>query len=347
LRTDKAENQHYVPKMLLRNFAPDGAPEKVYVFDKHTQKVWRKPTSIKNVAAERAFYEFDFDDKYVASAEHVVEQVESNTRPAMERVLTTGTLKTLSDEEKSWLVIFVTLQMLRGRAFREQALDMDKFLIEKIVSSGGDPNDVKNWKPFKDENELKHFSIHFMQSALPEMTSHLALKHMLLMTTPDDYPFLISDNPVTKSNQNDFGPYGNLGLAVRGIQVQMPISPTMMLAFWCPSIIEEMASGHAAVSARRQEALESLFLPSGVNVEEARTAIATCDAAIAITSEMLSAVREGEPLRCVPLNVDFYNSLQVVSAFRFVISNREDFWVPKKMMKDSPDLIRSWAMRLG
>lgn len=33
-------NQHYVPKMLLRNFAPDGVPEKVFVFDKHTQKVW-------------------------------------------------------------------------------------------------------------------------------------------------------------------------------------------------------------------------------------------------------------------------------------------------------------------
>jgi hypothetical protein len=44
---------------------------------------------------------------------------------------------------------------------------------------------------------------------------------------------------VVLQNNNDFAPYGNLGLAVRGIE-HLPLSSTLMLALYCPSIREEM-----------------------------------------------------------------------------------------------------------
>lgn len=50
------------------------------------------------------------------------------------------------------------------------------------------------------------------------------------------------DNPVVMKNSNDFGAYGNLGLAVRGIKIYLPLSSTLMLTMYCPSIREQMAS---------------------------------------------------------------------------------------------------------
>ena len=55
--TAKAENQHYVPEMLLQNFAVAGRGKEpqLHVFDKQTGRTFR--TAIKKVVAERAFYD--------------------------------------------------------------------------------------------------------------------------------------------------------------------------------------------------------------------------------------------------------------------------------------------------
>jgi hypothetical protein len=50
-------NQHYVPQMLLRGFAIDGEKEQVRVFDKSTGKEF--PTAIRNIGAERGYYDID------------------------------------------------------------------------------------------------------------------------------------------------------------------------------------------------------------------------------------------------------------------------------------------------
>lgn len=49
----------------------------------------------------------------------------------------------------------------------------------------------------------------------------------------------ISDNPVTLQNMIDHGPYGNIGLAVRGIEIYFPLSKTLALGMFCPSHEEE------------------------------------------------------------------------------------------------------------
>jgi hypothetical protein len=46
-----------------------------------------------------------------------------------------------------------------------------------------------------------------------------------------DKNFCISDHPVTLCNKNKFGPYGNLGFALPGIEIYMPISPKFTIAF--------------------------------------------------------------------------------------------------------------------
>src|SRR5438132_1533039 len=49
-------NQHYVSQMLLRGFETTPGSEQVYVFDKQTGKAFI--TAVRNIPAERGFYDF-------------------------------------------------------------------------------------------------------------------------------------------------------------------------------------------------------------------------------------------------------------------------------------------------
>ena len=51
-----AQNQHYVPKFLLRKFLSNAQNEQVSVYDKHSDKGFT--TSIANIMAERRFNDF-------------------------------------------------------------------------------------------------------------------------------------------------------------------------------------------------------------------------------------------------------------------------------------------------
>jgi len=52
--------------------------------------------------------------------------------------------------------------------------------------------------------------------------------HLFLNDT--DLPYYTSYFPVVRHNELDFGPYGNLGLLKRGVQVYFALTPWMMLA---------------------------------------------------------------------------------------------------------------------
>ena len=55
----------------------------------------------------------------------------------------------------------------------------------------------------------------------------------------------ISDNPLVMHNQKDFGPYGNIGLAVPGIEIYYPLSPNTILAYMCPLALKKTEEAHA------------------------------------------------------------------------------------------------------
>ncbi|MDV5280161.1 DUF4238 domain-containing protein [Leclercia adecarboxylata] len=65
---------------------------------------------------------------------------------------------------------------------------------------------------------------YFLRQLVQQMShiEHLLKKDWYLLETSPERPFYVSDNPVVLKNSNDFGPYGNLGLAVRGIQIYLP-----------------------------------------------------------------------------------------------------------------------------
>ena len=154
----------------------------------------------------------------------------------------------------------------------------------------------------------------FLRDFLP----HLLNKDLLLFKTDSRVPFCISDNPVALNNTvNDGdGIWGTLGLAAQGIEIYLPISKNLTLAYICPSV------GMA------YELEKSKLYRMGAFIDE--------DAFY-----YLQARDTGRAIVLNPENVRFQNSLQIRNAERFVVASRDDF-------EDAIDMVaRDPKARLG
>jgi hypothetical protein len=148
---------------------------------------------------------------------------------------------------------------------------------------------------------------------------HILNKSWLLFEANAGTPFYISDNPVALQNEDkDRSPLrGNLGLAVRGIQIYLPISSTLTLAFFCQS--------------------HEMMIRDGV--DRMRTSLVRDPAFPMDFGPMLDwmrAFRRGTPLGSAPDNVINHNSLQVMHAERWIFCSRPDFALVEEMIEKEP-----------
>ena len=238
---DKAETQHYVPRMLLERFAiprQRGKPQ-VHVFDKLESRTF--PTWIGNIAAEREYYDFEHESGKI-SMEGSLSKMEGCARQAFANILENESTKELSGEDRDWIRIFIITQHLRTPHFRQSLQDVDAAIRGKVERMGHDPAEVEGWKSIGDENELKLQANTLLFTSIKEHAASLKDKDVILLKTDLDHPFWISDNLVTMHNNNDFGPYGNIGLRVPAIQIYLPLSPTITLGVWCPTVANKLFS---------------------------------------------------------------------------------------------------------
>lgn len=286
-------NQHYVPQALLRGFLSDEAREQLQAFDKHTRRQFS--TTIRNVAAERDFYTLDGSDVL----DTAMNRADDWIAPILRQLRDTRNLRRLSQEQIAILAGFTALQMIRTRSVLEQWRDIGIQLAARMEELGGSlsPEIAAAVDP---ERQREMFL-----SAIPRQSGdfmkHLLNKSILLFESDGALPFWIADNPVAKNNTLNPGDgiVGTLGLAVKGIEIYLPISSTLTVAFMCPTI----AASHAELGERmRRMGFISLK-----------------------AHEYLYALRTGRPMRLTFENVRFQNSLQVMNAERFVFSSGNDF----------------------
>ena len=341
--------QHYVPKMLLRNFGfgKKNNP-KIHAFDKHEGKfgrAFKHPTAIRNVAAESGFYDFEVGDR-TASIESTLAFLEYKTASAFKKLFEEKNLGALTDEDKAWISVFVASQHVRGRHFRESTIKLDEAISEKVRKTGGDPNDVKGWRPFKDENELKAFASMFLLKSSKEFSEAISGKAWVLLETSAQMPFWIGDNPVAMHNDEDFGPYGNIGLLVPGIQIYLPLSPTLTLGMWCPQMVQKIFDEIDEAKKTLNEIKMLRVMMPTVNQAEAKVSIAQCEAKLKYSEQLRKGIETSAPVPCVKENVTFMNSLQVAWAYRFIMSDRGDFSLAELMIKEHPHLREGRTMTL-
>lgn len=107
----RKENQHYVPKMLLRNFAiPDTGKrgrEQVHVLDKSNSRTF--VANIRNVAAAFEFYETEMAGK-VVNAERILGELEGHAALVLQKIIVNRSVGGLDHAERRWLSTFCAVQ---------------------------------------------------------------------------------------------------------------------------------------------------------------------------------------------------------------------------------------------
>lgn len=225
---------------------------------------------------------------------------DGQTSQIIDSIRDRNSLAGLGREGHKILAIFVVLQLLRTKGFQEGFRHLGQTVVDAIRERGLKPPAGLDEELSAERQREEYLRVipGFLQDFLP----HLLGKDLLLFRTDKCLPFCISDNPVALNNTvNDGdGLRGTLGLAVSGIEIYLPISAELTVAYLCPSI-------------GKAYELDSLRLHrmGGFLNEDA--------------FYYLQARDMGVALKLAPDNVRFQNSLQIRNAERFVIACRDDF----------------------
>lgn len=333
VRTNAAENQHYVPKFILRRFLANEAKEQVSVFDKQNGKSF--PTSIANIMAERRFNDFQVNDNWRVSFEPAAGKVEDQVLATYQRVVANGRLER-TVEEQSDLALLITFQFLRTKAHRDRWLQVDKMISDKTTKMGFKVEDIEGWVPPTEDN-IKVRHLESMRKSLAEFSAIVFDKDMMLVRAVPGRSYYLGDNPVALHNDQEFGPYGNLGLSVPGIQLYLPLSADLVLCAFCPSIFGKARVAYdQGMQAARTKAFAA-FSSGRISAEWMRRTIEAAEHAIAPQTEMLRHFEEGSAYPGTDDLMDFNNSLQVKYASRFIVCKNSDFALAKRFVKELPN----------
>lgn len=323
-----AQKQHYVPKFILRHFLSDAEKEQVSVYDKHEDRVFL--TSLENIMAENCFHDLSFQE-VASSFEPIASKIEELVLPTYRRIIAQRKLSH-TIEERGALSYLMAFQFVRTKGFRHFFDDVDNAIKARAEPMGYGDRKIEGWiEPTETNRKQRHLTT--MLDSINRYAPIIASKDFFLIEAGDGRSFYLGDNPVALHNDRQFGPYGNLGFAVPGIQIYMPLSSDLSVAAWCPSILaerqeklrkvcekavaDEMAAGSVLLT-RRLEAFELLCRD------------------IEGRDGLFSAFKFGTPLSSSKDNMDFYNSSQSRSAYRFVISSDANFDIAQRHNAEFP-----------
>ncbi len=170
------------------------------------------------------------------------------------------------------------------------------------------------------ESEVKLETARMLAQAPEAYGPQFLNKVWFLAKTTKAFPFVLGDNPISLQNHVDMGAFGNLGLALRGIEIYLPLSSTRALAMWCPSLATMVAEAAATIRALPRTMIEGRIVdPDGM-------------------LELDEALRTGRSTTYKQQNVVNFNALQIGRSERYIFSSIRDFSLAEKMLLDHPEL---------
>jgi hypothetical protein len=219
-------NQHIVPQFLLKNFSNTNQTH-IWSFDKAAiHRRWKnvKNRPIKNTPTEEYFYDKIKGEK-IDSFEYKLGIVETNSEPAISKLLDSRNLEMLTNDDRNLIAEFVAYQMLRTKqSFLNTGLFLEDFY-----------NPIEKLSKKKHEGNSRDFWLSFLKSA-DDYKVHLLNKTWVL--TESNEQFYFSDNPVVLQNSTNYRPErGNLGLNNLGIEIYLPLSSSIVLCLFCEKTI--------------------------------------------------------------------------------------------------------------
>jgi Protein of unknown function (DUF4238) len=317
---------HIVPKFILENFADNG---KLSIFDKHTLRQFKLPTY-------RAMGEKDFNNVHidggVLSFEHKFTHIEDQAAPIIAQIVQQKSLALLSPMDQAVLHTFVVVQLLRSKRRR-----LDQAAIGAEIKKRWPEADLNPLKEKMANEEFeKFFALNATFSKLDQFASTLVSKHSYLMIKDCSGALYISDNPMVMHNSKQYGPYGNIGLAVPHIEIYYPLSHEIVLAYTCPLTMREMEENLKTSESRVNSHFGRMFMsPKGLSVAD-RLKIEQCRKEIREEKDRYALIKNE---RLVPMNSEnllFLNSLQVLNSFRYLACQKNDFHFATTALRERP-----------
>jgi hypothetical protein len=317
---------HSVPQFLLNRFARKG---QLWIFDKHTQKEFKLPP-------HRAMVERDSNN--VATADIIISFenrftfLENKAAPVIEKIVASRSLQNLTPMELATLHTFVVLQHLRSKSWR--------------VNQDSVTNEIKKrWPEVKtnphpdliEESALAKLS--WLKSAfdnLGEYSAILSSKHCFLMVKDCADDTYISDTPVVMHNHREFRRYGNIGLAVPGIEIYCPLSPDVTLAYFCRTLLAEMEKVHEEAHGKISSFFGTKFLSRNGLSKKDLEALTGAKAEVARAKMYYRLIQNERIVSADSANILFLNSLQVAWSYRHLAASKREFAFARKALSERP-----------
>lgn len=320
LHTDVVR-QHTVPRFLLENFAISSEKKKrgkqVFALNIQTRHVIKM--NVNDATVHSRFYNLHNQPETV-SLESLLCFYEGSASTVIRKLILSKNIRSLSEEERSVLARFVTVQRLRARGEYENQKHIAQGLYDAIKLRGIISEELDDY--FSNENFEQNTKTNFLDQIVncDNEVSIILSKEWLLFETTPDRPFYISDNPVTMYNETEFADRSNTGIALPGIQIYLPLSATLMLAMVCPSLNDKL---------REERAMIYKYIVSHRGGEPLNV------------FERLSFLKNVLDRRLVNIEdwrLEHLNNLQAWRAEQFIFSSIEDFDRVKKLINDCPEL---------
>lgn len=314
-----AKNQHYVPQFLLKNFAFKKG--QVNVFDKKTERSF--PSNTKNIASENGFYNFTLKDGSEYTWEVALSKLEDKASIIVKQIIEEKSIKSLSEEQRLDLSLFLAIQLVRTRHAREYFKDMTLKIVDTIQTRFGDNHgmfDESEIEDFLSEGALKRYTAESIYEAGEVFMPHFFNKQWAIYEAPKGESFYIGDNPIALYSHlpSRFGTR-DTGVAVKGIEIFIPISNKLTIALICPEMLDDTAENIKSLKNR-----STIFGNQGQ--EDLNKALEA--------EKLLKKVYSGETLLVESQNVRHLNSLQVEYSNRYVFSSTKNFDLALKMVKE-------------
>nr|WP_129954459.1 DUF4238 domain-containing protein [Rahnella sp. RFA10(1/100)] len=313
--------QHTVPRFLLQHFAINTEKSKrggqIFAFNKQTRRVMKM--SVNDATVHKRFYNLR-EQPTTVSLESLLCLYEGRGASVIQRLISTKNIQGLSEEEKFNLAQFVTVQHLRSRGEYENQKHIAQGLYNALKSRGITSGEFEDY--FSEERFEQNTKGNFLgQIANCDFEVAVLIdKEWLLFETTADKPFYISDNPVTLYNENKFSDRSNTGIALKGIQIYIPLSSTLMLAMVCPSLND-------VLSEERKFIYKCIVNNIGGK-----------DLKIFERLDFLKCLLDKRLVNIEEWRLTHLNNLQVWRAEQFIFSQKDDFEHIGKLLDECPEL---------
>ena len=302
LCTMSDENQHWVPKFLIKYFADkDG---RVFCFDINTHEVTKPPPRL--AASEEGFNDFHVDGESV-SFEDKLEKIETAAAPLIRRIVEKRTLAGQTPEGRRRIAEFMAAQSFRTKAFYEGLPD----------------------KPNRQE-----FGSTFGQlwESIFITASEISRRYWALMVIASDDCFYLGDNPIVLQRTDNPKDGSGLGFDVEGVEAFMPLSPKCALFMPCRTTGDDRIARYDAALELHRVVRSAVLrgLPGG------STELQLAQLVIGKLHELVRAFRTGAPIIASVQSIENFNYLQCSWSHAAIYSNRGDFVFARRVFRENP-----------